>query len=116
MFMGRKGAMLMLAVVILWAAAPALACLMPADCHSCCHAMDCDSVVMSAAHSCCQVHGSSADVPGVSAIAPGHRAGPQHAMISTVPSLLTGLSGQTPGSAKALPPRSHSGARTILRI
>src|ERR1035438_9509647 len=57
----RKGILLMLAVVVLWAAAPASACLLGTR-HSsppaCCRAMakDCDTPTMGADSSCCQIH------------------------------------------------------------
>lgn len=40
MRVGRKGALLLLAVVVLWAAAPALACLTPAANAECCRNMN----------------------------------------------------------------------------
>lgn len=118
MFMSGKGAILMLAVVVLWAAAPALACLTPVPCHSCCHAMamDCDSAVTSAVHPCCQLQGSGAAVPMNSAIAPEQATGLHQTMASSASIALSGLASQTPGSAKTPPLRSLSGTATILRI
>ena len=65
MLMGKKGAILMLAIVVLWAAGPALAFITPAPCHSCCRAMmmDCDPATMSAAHPCCQLDSSGTAIP-----------------------------------------------------
>jgi len=65
MRVGRISAMLMLAVVVLWAAVPAFACLMPSQQDDCCRQMmqatgSCD---MDASQSCCQVHGSDSNVP-----------------------------------------------------
>jgi hypothetical protein len=56
--------MLMLTLVALWAALPALACLTPAPAHACCrHVMqDCESSMMSTV-SCCDAHSSDSSVP-----------------------------------------------------
>jgi hypothetical protein len=66
MTMGRKGAFLLLAVVVFWTALPASACLLARNATArpaCCHAMkDCDSPMMGADNSCCQMHGSNAAV------------------------------------------------------
>jgi hypothetical protein len=70
MVWGRKGALLMLSVVVLWAAMPASACLLGAHSTtvpSCCGAaaQGCDSPGMGAADSCCQIQGKSPAVPPV---------------------------------------------------
>jgi hypothetical protein len=118
MDMGRKGAILMLAGVVLWAATPALASLIPAQCRSCCQvmAMECDSAVMNAAHPCCQLQSSSAAVPLGIIVAPKPQADMQHTMATTVLPALSGVAIQTPESDNAPPHRSLSGASTILRI
>lgn len=61
---GRKGALLMLAVVVFWAASPASTCLLAS--HSagqpnCCGgmALSCDSPGMGADSSCCRVQGNN---------------------------------------------------------
>src|SRR5258708_25999360 len=74
MRVGKISAMLMLAVVVLWAAVPAFACLMPAQQDDCCRQMmqatgSCD---MDASQSCCQVHGSDSNVP-IGRAAPAER-------------------------------------------
>jgi hypothetical protein len=61
---GRKGALLMLAVVVFWAAMPASACLLgsrSAALPDCCHttAHGCDPLGMSATSPCCQFHGEN---------------------------------------------------------
>ena len=116
--MGRKGAILMLAIVALWAAGPALACITPAPCHSCCRAMmmDCDSATMSAAHPCCQLDSSGTAVPQGRVVAPAPQIGAVQSLASALPPDLDRLAGQSPLSSKAPPPRSQSGAGTILRI
>lgn len=71
---GRKGALLMLAVVAFWATtsvlAPVSACLLGtrhASQPDCCRAMAqaCDSPAMSANDSCCQARGENPAVPSV---------------------------------------------------
>jgi hypothetical protein len=60
-----KGAILMLAIVVLWATLPGLACLAPAMHDSCCQQMmqDCGSSMVMANPSCCKVHSSDTSVP-----------------------------------------------------
>jgi hypothetical protein len=71
----RKGVLLMLAVVVLWAAAPASACLLGTR-HSsqpaCCRAMakDCETPAMGADSSCCQIHGKTPAVTPVPQYSP----------------------------------------------
>jgi hypothetical protein len=67
---GRKGGLLMLSVVVFWAAAQTSACLLGAHSTclpSCCGttAQGCDSPGMGAANSCCQIQGKSPAVPPV---------------------------------------------------
>jgi hypothetical protein len=116
--MGRKGTILMLAIVALWAAGPALACMTPAPCHSCCRAtmMECDSEAMSAAHPCCQLHSSGTAVPQSRVVAPEPQFGAVQSFASALPPDLDRLAGQSLLSSKAPPPRSQSSASTILRI
>jgi hypothetical protein len=118
MCMGRNVATLMLAIVALWAVAPAFACTTPAPCHPCCRAMmvGCDSETMSAAHPCCQMHSSGTAVPQSRVIAPEPRIGAVQSFASALPTDLDSLTGQSPISTKAPPARSQSGASTILRI
>jgi hypothetical protein len=63
---GRKGAFLLLAMVVFWTALPASACLLVRHTMgrpACCRDMkDCDSPMMGADNSCCQIQGSSAAV------------------------------------------------------
>jgi hypothetical protein len=115
--MRRKGAILILAIVALWAAGPVLAWLTPAPCHSCCRAMmmDCDSA-MSAAHPCCQLHSSGAAVPQGRVVAPEPQIGTVQSFASALPPDLDGLDGQSTISSKAPPPRSQLGSSTVLRI
>lgn len=58
MHMGRKGAFVLLAIVALWAATPALACLTLVAHRSCCQGMamrDCASPAMMQCGDCCRV-------------------------------------------------------------
>lgn len=57
MIVRKTSALLMLMVLALWAAAPALACFAPAQQHACCHQMmqDCGPS-MGPDASCCQIH------------------------------------------------------------
>jgi hypothetical protein len=56
--MSKAGAILLLMVAVLWAAAPAFACLAPAQPHACCVQMmrHCDPATMNAGMACCQAH------------------------------------------------------------
>jgi len=107
----------MLAVVALWVAAPALACFAPAPCHQCCRAMmtDCDSAMI-AAHPCCRLQSSNSAIPPGRAAATDFSSGPTQALVSVNLPDLSALTEQGLGSSKAPPPRSLSGASSILRI
>ncbi|HEV2487190.1 MAG TPA: hypothetical protein VGT08_16800 [Terracidiphilus sp.] len=71
----RKGVLLMLAVVVFWAAAPASSCLLGTR-HSsqpdCCRATpkDCGTPAMGADSSCCQIHGKTPAVAPVQPYSP----------------------------------------------
>ena len=60
----------MLVVAVLWAAAPAFACMLPATPHSCCAAMpDCSPAMMGTDSSCCQMHApQSSDGPAAAQV------------------------------------------------
>ena len=66
--MRKTGALLMLLVLTLWVATPALACFAPAQQHACCGQMmqDCGPT-MSPDASCCQVHRTDTANPPVQA-------------------------------------------------
>jgi hypothetical protein len=116
--MGRKGAILMLAILALWAAGPALACITPTPCHSCCRAMmmDCDSATMSAAHPCCQLDSSGTAMPQGRVLTPALQVGAARSFAFILRPDLDRMAGQSPLSSKAPSLRSQSGAGTILRI
>jgi len=71
MHVGRRGAFVLLAFLVLWAATPTLACFMPAAQHGCCHGMmqHCGSTAKSE-DTCCQAHPSdpATTAPVVSAL------------------------------------------------
>src|SRR5580692_7467281 len=102
MTMGRKGAILMLAILALWAAGPALACITAAPCHSCCRAMltDCDAAA-SASYPCCQLHSSGTALPRGRVVAPAPQVGAAQPLGSALPPDLDCLAGQSVLSSKA---------------
>lgn len=117
MSMGRKGAMILLAIVALWVVAPAIVCLAPAPCHQCCRAMmvDCDSAML-LSHPCCQLRNSNPAILPDRATVTDFSSGATQALASISLPDLSVLTGQSTGPSKAPPPRSLSGASSILRI
>jgi hypothetical protein len=117
MLMGRKGAILILMFVALWAAAPVLACLALAPCHPCCKTMmmDCDSATI-AAHPCCQVQSSNTAVPPGQGPVTSVFVGSSQTLISVNLADLPAGAVRGPGKSEAPPPRPLCGASTILRI
>jgi hypothetical protein len=109
--------MLLLAVVVLWTAAPALACFTSAPCHRCCRAMmtDCDSATIGA-QPCCQLQSSDSAIPsGRDATTEVSSGGSQMLVLVDLPDL-SGAAVLEQVPSKAPPPRLPSGASTILRI
>jgi hypothetical protein len=117
----RKGVLLMLAVVALWAAIPASACLLAARQTSqlCCHSMDnCNSMQVAADNSCCRVRGTN---PAVTPILPYS---PERAQrLAQLPHHDRDLAQQAvaPGAGYASafempPPKSPPGGAFSLRI
>jgi hypothetical protein len=117
----RKSALLMLAVVALWAAMPATACLLtaqPAGQPDCCRAMaqDCPMAGMSMDAPCCQFHGKNIAVVPISPFS-----SQRVQRLIFVPQ----QTGQEPSAApcagwrnalEAPPPKFSPGAVSILRI
>lgn len=113
----------MLAITVLWAATPAIACLVPmhqmtkAE-HDCClkMAQECGSSMMPSSHSCCQVQRHETAVSPVSTYSPTRPFNvaivPQTAISLVAKTLLfTGVPAfETP------PPESSLGCNSILRI
>lgn len=77
MCVSRTGALTMLVITVLWAATPAVACLVPmhqmtkAE-HDCCMKMaqECGSSMMPSSHSCCQGHQRDTAVSPVATYSP----------------------------------------------
>jgi len=118
---GRKGALLLLTVVVLWTAMPASACLLAVNATGqpdCCRGMKpgCDEPSMPAKVSCCQTYQQNAAV----ATAPLYSL--QHSQKMALGSLQDGLqlpafSGTTPGDAFDTPPlKFPPGGAFALRI
>ena len=118
---GRKGALLMLAVVALWAAIPASVCLLttqPAGQSACCRGMaqDCPMTGMSMDAPCCQFHGRNAAVTPVSPFS-----SQRMQRLAFVPHLAALEPTAAPGAGwrnalEAPPPRFLPGSVSILRI
>jgi len=117
----RKGVMLMLAVVVFWTALPASACLLashPTGQRDCCRAMAkaCDSPVMDADGSCCQVHGSKPALVSAQPYSPGQSqdtAALLYQIGIELPAI--SLSGYL-NSSEAPPPKFPPGGAFALRI
>lgn len=119
MHVGRKGAFVLLAIVVLWAATPALACLMPSAHPSCCQGMsmqNCSAPAMMQCGDCCSVHPADAPLLPGSAGAIDHLAGSVTSPASTALAL-SPAAGQVTllVSESPLPPGS-AGVGSILRI
>lgn len=123
MQVSRTGAFAMLVTVVLWAATPAVACLLPmgpmtpAE-HECCQKMahQCGSSVMPASHTCCQAqpdHGAASPVAAYSPTRPFSVALVPHvASLSIAPG---SFAGELP-ALEASPPGPAPGSSPILRI
>ena len=109
--------MLVLAVVVLWAVSPALACLAVAPCHQCCRAMmtDCDTATMGA-QPCCTMQSSNTAVPTDRDATTEVSAGALQTLVLVDLPDLSGAAVLERIPSKAPPPRLPSGANTILRI
>jgi hypothetical protein len=118
MRVGRKGALVLLAVVVLWAATPALACLTPAAQHACCQGMmqGCGSSPMMTNHACCRVQPPAPADPSGAASAADHafQCAQLPVRVATLaPPSSTTVSNRITG---APPPESLPGNNSILRI
>jgi hypothetical protein len=123
MRVSRSGALTMLVVTVLWAATPAIACLVPMrpmtqSEHECCKKMaeQCGSSAMPSSHSCCQGQERDRAVSPVPTYSPTRpfavAIGPQTAIL-----LMATASVSTGSPAlEAPPPESSPGCSSILRI
>jgi hypothetical protein len=116
----RKGALLMLAVVVFWAAMPASACLLgsqSAAVPDCCRAtaQGCDSPGMGAGNSCCQVRGK---IPAVTPVPPFTTERAQKLILVPLHAGLELLAAPGPvyGNVHATPPQFPPGHAFALRI
>lgn len=119
----RAGALTMLVITVLWAATPALACLVPMRARTqaerdCClkMAQECGSSMMPSSHSCCQVQRHETAVTPVSNYSPTRPFDlvvvPQTAIlpVAKTSTFATTTAFETP------PPESSPGCSSILRI
>jgi hypothetical protein len=123
MQVGRKGALAMLVVTVLWAVTPAIACMIPmrpmtrAE-HECCKKMaqQCGSSAMPSSHSCCPGHERDtavSPVPTYSRTRPFDVAiVPQTAVLLIASEPILPIS----AALEAPPPEASPGCSSILRI
>jgi len=118
---GRKFGPVLLAVLVLWTAIPALVCLPtmhPMANHSCCMAMagDCPSPEAGASGACCQIAQQSPTLPQVSQFSVGYSL--RLALVAreeiTQPLAISVVC--QPSRLEAVPPKSSSGSASTLRI
>ncbi len=118
---GRKFGPVLLAVLVLWTAIPALVCLPtmhPMANHSCCMAMagECPSPEAGASGTCCQIDQQSPTLPQASQFSIGHA--PRLALVTrdeVVQPFVLSVAGQ-PSRLEAVPSKSSSGRASTLRI
>ncbi|MFP5206759.1 MAG: hypothetical protein ACLGSH_15505 [Acidobacteriota bacterium] len=118
MQVGKKGAFVLLLIAVLWAAAPALACVMPMAHGSCCQGMgmqDCASPAMMHCGDCCRMQSSNAPLPPGSAGAADHAIGSVPAASGIVLVLLPDTGSAVLPGVETPPPGSR-GRGSILRI
>ena len=119
----KSGALTMLVVTVIWAATPAIACLVPmhqmtkAE-HDCClkMAQECGSSMMPSTHSCCQGHRHDTAVSPVTTYSPTRPF--DVAIVPQVSILLMASPSVSPRvpALEAPPPESSPGCSSILRI
>ena len=123
MCVSRTSALTMLVITVLWAATPAIACLVPmhqmtkAE-HECCMKMarECGSSMMPSSHSCCRGHHRDT---AVSPVAPYSPTRPFD--VTIVPQVSIPLIANSSASLHVLaleapPPESSPGCSAVLRI
>lgn len=123
MRVSRIGALTMLVITVLWAATPAIACLVPMRAmtqaeHDCClkMAQECGSSMMPSSHSCCQGHQHDPVVSPVTTYSPTRPSD-----VAIVPQISIQLIASQSVSIhvqalEAPPPESSPGCSSILRI
>jgi hypothetical protein len=116
----RKGALLLLTVVVFWAAMPMSACLLgprQANLPDCCGAMaGCDSPGMGADGSCCEIQGNSPAIPTVPPYAPVRSL--ETACLPYAPGIemVVDLGAGYGNTLETLPPKFPPGGAFALRI
>jgi hypothetical protein len=123
MHVSRAGALMVLAITVLWAATPAIACLVPmhkmtkAE-HDCCMKMpqECGSSVMPSSHSCCQGHQRDTAVSPVPTYPPNRPFALAITPASTVVPVDSALALPLSPALEAPPPTSSPGGTSGLRI
>ena len=119
MHVGRKGAFVLLVIMVLWAAMPALACLTPTAHRSCRQGMamqGCGSSAMMQCGDCCRVQPADAPLLPGSACAVDHTVGSIPSPALTALALLPSTGQAILLVSEAPPPPGFSGAGSILRI
>jgi hypothetical protein len=123
MHVRKAGGLTMLVITVLWAATPAIACLVPmhqmtqAE-HECCKKMakECGSSMMPSSHSCCQGHQRETVVSPVARYSPTRPFDvalvPQISiLLISIPSVSLNVPALDPP-----PPESSPGCSSVLRI
>lgn len=123
MRVGKTGALMMLVITVLWAATPAIACLVPmhqmtkAE-HDCCMKMaqECGSSMMPSSHSCCRGHQRDTAVSPVATYSPTRPF--DVAIVPQVSILLVARPSVSfhMTALEAPPPESSPGSSAVLRI
>lgn len=117
--MGKKGALVLLVTVLLWAATPALACLVPVAHRSCCQQMemqDCSSSAMMQCDDCCSVHPVDMPLLPGSAVTVDHAVGFMPAPGSIALALPADEGSRILSAAEAQLEPGSPGAGSVLRI
>ena len=123
MHVTRTGALIMLAITVLWAATPAIACLVPMHTmtqaeHDCClkMAQECGSSMMPSSHSCCQVQRHDTSVTPVSTYSPTRPFDVAVVPQMAIPLLVNTSNFARMEACETPPPESSPGGSSILRI
>jgi hypothetical protein len=116
----RKGALLLLAVVVFWAAMPASACLLgarQASVPDCCRAtVGCDSPGMGADSSCCEIQGKGPAIPPVQSYSPVQSLETASLPPALVIQIVADLSAGYGNTLETPPPKFPPGGAFALRI
>jgi hypothetical protein len=108
----------MLAIMVLWAALPGIACFASAPHHTCCRQMmqDCGPSMAMANPSCCKVHSSDSNIPPAQVSRPEGTSLPAHIFV-TAKLPFTSPDVSAASQISETPPGSPASSRnSILRI